>query len=339
VASQLSLAKGVTLRSMNGRLVTFLQRSSGTIRVLGVSHANAILDGFTIRNGSSGANGGGANLAAGLIRNCTFTNNASAYGGGVYASGGIVSNCLVIKNTVTGGGGEGQGGGIYLNGTPLVVNCTVRNNTSARTGAGINLQAGTVRNSVIAYNTDGYGGSVAMTSGQLINCLVYGNRATSAYLGGGGVLVNGVSAQVLNCTIIGNQAFGSSGGGVYFGAAGSVVNSIIYYNYATGPQKDLSASNNLLHCCSPDLFHDPSGTGNITNSPGFILNGSGYGASHVAGDYHLDKALPSPCINTGINQPWMSLPDLDGNRRVRLNTVDMGCYEYYPPVGTLMVVR
>ncbi len=56
------------------------------------------------------------------------------------------------------------------------------------------------------------------------------------------------------------------------------------------------------------------------------------------GNYRLDKG--SPCINTGLNQDWMTgATDLDGNPRILEQTVDMGAYESVPPRGTLIIVR
>ena len=66
--------------------------------------------------------------------------------------------------------------------------------------------------------------------------------------------------------------------------------------------------------------------GNITANPMFITNGSGYGASYVAGNYRLRP--DSPCINAGTNQDWMTnAVDLDGRTRIRYKIVDMGAYE------------
>ena len=66
---------------------------------------------------------------------------------------------------------------------------------------------------------------------------------------------------------------------------------------------------------------------NTTLNPMFINNGSGYGDTYVAGNYHL--SANSPCINTGTNQEWMTGAfDLDGRTRIRYGTVDIGAYEF-----------
>lgn len=58
----------------------------------------------------------------------------------------------------------------------------------------------------------------------------------------------------------------------------------------------------------------------------------------AAGDYRL--ADGSPCVNAGLNQPWMAgATDLSGLRRVMAGVVDMGAYEWEPPAATLLIIR
>ena len=342
VTEQLNLIKGVTLRSVNGKLVTFLERTSGTIRVIGINHADAVLDGFTVRKGAATSmNGGGANLVAGLILNCTFTNNAAAYGGGVYASGGVISNCYFTKNVVSGSGGQGQGGGLYLAGSALGVQCTVYSNTSGRTGAGVRIAGGTLRQSTIRGNTDGWGGSLSLTGGRAESCLVVGNKANAdsvAGVGGGGVTINAANAVVVNCTVVRNYNAGvtKGGGGLYINA-GSATNCIIYNNASAIGNANVEATTigKCAYSCSPDLS---SGTGNITSDPIFKDPGSGSGLAHVLGDYDLDPA--SPCANQGINQAWMNgQRDLKGAVRWLGSAVDMGAYETPMTGGSLFLFR
>jgi hypothetical protein len=62
--------------------------------------------------------------------------------------------------------------------------------------------------------------------------------------------------------------------------------------------------------------------GNITNDPAFV--------NLTSGDYHLQSN--SPCINSGNNAFVATSVDLDGNPRIAGGTVDMGAYEFQPPV-------
>ena len=339
ITSTITLNQSVELRSVSGPADTIIQRGVAELRLLAVSHPDAVVDGFTWRNGYWMQNGGGAFVSDGLIRNCVFTNNGvvNAYGGGVCMIGGTLQDSIITKSTATGGGGSGTGGGLYVpSGNPLIERCRIERNLTARGGAAGLVYGGTLRHCVIAYNDDGYGGAMAMYGGTLVDCLVYGNRARTATPGGGGVLLAHDSARAINCTIVGNEAFGASGGGIYR-TAGSATNCIVAGNYATGVQKDLSGSDGIGYSCSTDLT---GGAGNITDDPGFLLAGVGYGLSHVPGDYRLDVKADSACIGAGINLPELrGQRDLDGNPRIMAVTIDMGCYEYQPPSGTLLIVR
>jgi hypothetical protein len=66
-----------------------------------------------------------------------------------------------------------------------------------------------------------------------------------------------------------------------------------------------------------------SGAGNITNDPQF--------ANAAQLDCRLLRS--SPCVNTGLNMPWMTnSPDIIGNPRIVHVTVDMGAYEFAIPL-------
>ena len=120
-----------------------------------------------------------------------------------------------------------------------------------------------------------------------------------------------------------NGNYGVNGGGVYDGV---LYNSIVYFNTLANYSSSTMFTNS---CTTPEKAGCASG--NITNDPMFVANGSGYGTNFVAGNYHLQRG--SPCINAGINQSWMpGARDLDGHSRIDRfsGVVDMGCYEYLP---------
>ena len=59
-------------------------------------------------------------------------------------------------------------------------------------------------------------------------------------------------------------------------------------------------------------------TNNITNNPCF--------ANWAGKNFRL--AADSPCVNKGLNLDWMTnAVNLDGRKRLRYGTVDMGAYE------------
>ena len=90
-----------------------------------------------------------------------------------------------------------------------------------------------------------------------------------------------------------------------------------------------ASASRIVYSCAPGL----TGTGCTEGDPCF-RNAS-------RGDYTLRG--DSPCIDTGLNQPWMEgAADLGGNQRVRRGmargTVDMGCFEY-TSIPTMLFLR
>jgi hypothetical protein len=72
-------------------------------------------------------------------------------------------------------------------------------------------------------------------------------------------------------------------------------------------------------CCTTPK--PTSGTGNITNEPGFVDLANG----------NLRLQSNSPCINAGYNSLANGSPDLDGRPRIVGAKVDIGAYEYQGP--------
>lgn len=339
LSNEVAVLRGITVRGDGGRSNTVIERLTGyTTRLFNLADSNAVLDELTIRNGSAPVaddNGGGVYLSAGTIQNCIITNCTAIYGAGLYQTGGWVSNTLFVKNpTKPGGGGSGQGGGVFLTGGE-VRGCTFRENSSTRQGAAVRMAGvATLTHCIIEHNTDAYGGSVNVSANGLIdNCLIIGNSGGS-FLGGGGIYLASAGASVLNCTVVGNSTTGN-GGGIQR-ASGGVTNTIVFGNFAAGSGQDISGAGGFGYSCSPDLTHDPDGSGNINLSPQFILMGTGYGLSHLPGNYRLDAF--SPCANSGFSIPeWVGDEDLDGKRRILAGRIDMGCYESLPSAGTLLL--
>ncbi len=189
--------------------------------------------------------------------------------------------------TVTAGRAEeGVGGGIY----------------GAYGAAGVC----SVVNCVIMSNSAFLGGGAYL--GTLYNCTLTGNSASY----GGGTY----EGTLNNCTLTGNSA-SNSGGGAYQGT----LNNCIVYNNSGSWEVNWTFGGNLNNCCTWPLPW--SGTGNITNDPGFV--------DYRTGDLRLSPG--SPCINAGSNQAWMGgAVDLAGNPRISPTggLVDLGAYEYPP---------
>jgi parallel beta-helix repeat protein len=339
-----------------------------TNRVFTMSHANAVVEGFTITNGYVWA------AACYPISTALGT-----YGGGVYMTAGTLRNCLVTGNTAT----NGQGGGVYASGSScMITNCRIIGNAAlfnngaevgAGGGGGLRLASGAqVWNSDITYNRSpiycSVGGAVFCSgSGVLLaNCNIISNTTADGWTCGG-VWMGGSGNTLRNCLITGhnggrNSSFatgvGANGGlttfienctvvtnygrgiGPWNTAAGNgttyrIANTIAYFNTGGdmygGPSGAVIASNSCVAVTNGiDNFY---AQGNITNDPRF--------ASSAASNYRLKHT--SPCINTGTTLDWtLGAVDLDGNGRVSPltgGTVDMGAYEYPIQSGTSFILR
>ncbi|MFA7159681.1 MAG: choice-of-anchor Q domain-containing protein [Kiritimatiellia bacterium] len=358
--------KPLVLRSSNGVPATTIIDGGGSARGAAFFYRQTtsnlfVIDGFTITNCYATNMGGGLlfngdNLCrwTGVVINCIITHNTVAWGTNngsfrdtIGARGGgigrynwnvlggcglVITNCVIRNNTALKGPGAadiGVGGGIYLTGYgyPVVANCLIENN-AAGDGAGIhNYMAATLyERCVIRNNTAsaGGGGFYLSAGATLINCLVYNNAA--ATYGGGIYNLYAPPPSIINCTITSNTAPAVYGAGIRVrfasqGAGLRVCNSIIYSNaYNADLLSDIYTNFFFTNTCifsTNDLVAEAC-DGNFTNSPRFV--------DFAGEDFHL--APGSPCVNAGINQDWMTnAVDLNGERRIRYGTVDVGACE------------
>lgn len=364
--SGVSLTRGCTLRSVNGAAVTTLHgdgnnsaltlyggivedltitgaRHAG-IQVSGAGYHNLIRDCVVVSNVGAGisintsdgwttvsncliAFNDSWNYGAGIylggearITGCTISNNHSdGRGGGIMVNNGtgMVEHCTIVHNV------SGQeGGGLYLTGDYLVYACRIEGNQATNSGSNgrgggvfVETYGGEVSHCVIVGNSgEGGGGAHIRTDRTIRNCLLYDNTARNY---GGGMQLDG--GRVESCTVVENHAV-LDGGGIQ--GFGPVLNSIVYFNTAAGVRSNhYVGTGAMTNCCTAP---DPGGPGNITADPMF-MNPAGE-------DYR--PGMNSPCINAGLNRPWMSAAsDLQGLPRLADQTVDIGAYEYpYPRI-------
>lgn len=192
-----------------------------------------------------------------------------------------------------------------------IINCT--------NGAVLNV-SGTVIGGVVRNNssTSTEVGVVNMTSGgTLVNMLIHSNN-----LGAGVPCVKMSGGSLINCTITNNYEILDLIASIHLtnryavGTTGTdckIYNCIIYNNsnYMTGNAPTVKNS-----CIQGTRV--VAGEGNININPQFNA------------DYSLPKL--SPCVNKGNTsfvESYTSV-DIEGNRRVRESSVDMGCYEFQP---------
>ncbi len=316
VGGQIILSTNYTIMGLSSNVEDVILQGTQS-RLFNISHPGVTLSGLTIAGGDNTTHtyhGGGIYMTDGVVTNCIIRDNrAGGHGGGIYQSGGLVTDCLFFENNAS-EWNYGQGGGLRISGSGLAENCVFDANTtgSRQGGGGLYVAGGTVRNALVMHNT------ATRTTG--------GNESP----GGGVVVVSGIfesSTVVTNWSIV-------DGGGIYQ-TGGTVRNVIVVDNYVTLSGASDWHNPTATYSMSPDLAHDPQGTGNLSDTPIFVdaemLN------------FELDHN--SPGIDAGHNQAWMiDAIDLAGNPRIsrgeHSERVDMGAYEYIRPLsGTILMIR
>ncbi|MHC4218202.1 MAG: right-handed parallel beta-helix repeat-containing protein, partial [Planctomycetota bacterium] len=315
----------ITVRSAGGPENCVIDcQGSGRAFVLSNSETSeAVIQGFTITNGSAGV--GGAMMlspADASIVNCVFTNNTADIAGALRHDGLVqlvLSGCTFSGNTAVVGAGTVASFGP---GSLRLVDCVFADNEAEGVGAVASEQLDTAFvNCVFARNRAGFvAGALGDASGtlRLINCVLSRNEADVA---GGVDSVNDLS-EVLNCTVAGNL-----GGGLRMRPSVVVKNSVLWGNSLWQLEFPGTVVSN-----SDVQGGWPWGAGNIDEDPLFVQVGTD----------NVRLSIGSPCVNAGDNAALPldvfdldgdgdtsePLPvDLDGNPRVQAVVVDMGAYE------------
>lgn len=166
MTNRVAIEKALWVTSVNGPAVTVIMgaeapeggNGEGAIRCAYLA-ANAVLSGFTLRNGHT--------------RGAAGDYYGEQSGGGLWCEvGGIVSNCVITANSSYANGGGAYNGALY--------NCALTGNSAASDGGGAwscaLYNCMVTSNSALGFGgTLGSGGGVA--GGTLYNCIVYFNRA------------------------------------------------------------------------------------------------------------------------------------------------------------------
>ncbi len=239
---------------------------------------DALIEGFTIRNGSE-YQGGAIRLqfASPTIRRCVFSDNVAEGGGAIYghSSSPTIEECLFDHNS-----GNGGALALVVDSSPEILGCLFLENSGGAGGA--------------VYNG-------ARSSPTLEACIFEGNSATS----GGAVYSQSSSdPQLINCTLHANGAIDATiRTRTYGGSPGAVTlqNTIIAFGtQGTAVHCDPTSAATLT-CC--DVYGNAAGdwvdciadqygiNGNISGDPLFCDAG--------AGDLTLNSASPCAPANSG----------------------------------------
>jgi hypothetical protein len=303
-------------------------------------------------------------VSGGIVSNSIVTYKRYPTDGvAVYGDGALITDCLVLgiqrpgfgggvsltnsqlqNSVISGVGGSSQDHGVALLAlSSSIVGCTISNNLNLEQGGGAHLENSLMDRCIITRNTGGGecsgGGGVFEINSVVRNSLITSNSLAfssgdpgcGSY--GGGIYMRGGS--LVNCTVAGNSARvisnGTGGGGGVYAESGGITNCIIYSNLVfvnNNPSSNWVSTGTAVfdHCCTTP---DPGGAGNITQDPQFV--------DMANGNFHL--ASTSPCIGTGVVQPWMSgAQGLDGNPRTTNGRVDIGAYQNQP-LSILSIAR
>jgi len=293
------------------------------------------------------------------LDNCEIMGNTGKRGAGICEFFGpvTITNCKIVGNSsVFGGGGIRASSHDY----PVIIdNCIIAGNTAGGSGGAIDAHGhesefDITNCTIIGNRADGDGGAIYARGYEsefdITNCSIAGNRAGGD---GGAIYAGGYESEfeITNCTIPDNRASGDGGAIRFEGHDMTIENCILWDNYAQagreislGSDGTLSAGYNNLQMLEDYIQTAPSrftlGSGNFSSAPRFVTEGywdpNGTSSTSddfwVDGDYHLRP--DSPCINAGDPDyiPEPDETDLDGNPRIIDGRIDMGAYEYNPPV-------
>lgn len=266
--------------------------------------AYSIWDGFTIKNGNSGAGAGAYLCSNSRFVNCKFqNNNATGFGGGVYVISAYYENASVKFENCTFENNHGSmGGGICDMLGITLLNCDFRNNSA---------------------NTKG-GAYYVYTNKQpkMTNCIFAKNSAKEA-----GAIYNRGKFTMINCDVVDNEAAETCGGLHNDNHYSRIYNSIFWGNKANDAANQIDGDSKFYYCAVQGGFEGEHMI--AVDDPCFT--------DAENGDYSL--TANSPLINRGDKSvTGVAGPDILGNQRVVGAQIDLGAIEYQGTAGLEEVV-
>ena len=271
------------------------------------------------------------------IYGCSFIGNTGLNGGGIYCRSGSqphILNCEIKENIAL---TSGAGIACFFFADPKIESCTIEGNTASREHSGYGYDAGggifcgyfsspQIFRCAIFNNVALNGGGIdciGNSSPQIVSSIIAGNTADTD---GGGLRLSVLSSPTIsNCTITANIAgtddpLSGYGGGIKNNKAyPTIVNSIIWGNYAQVEGDAIYVSSGSIDVTYSDIEGGWTGKGNIDEDPMF--------ESIDEENYHL--SVSSPCISSGTSSGASEL-DFDGDPIPDTTTkrVDIGADEF-----------
>ncbi|MHC5053532.1 MAG: FG-GAP-like repeat-containing protein [Planctomycetota bacterium] len=212
---------------LSGDIGVLADNSDNTYHVV-LGAQDAILDGFTVRDGNASSiswpnnDGGGLcclSVSQLTIANCAFVDNSAvAYGGGAYVYN---SSSVVFQNCTFAGGAAQNGAGVYVDTQSVsILECQFTDNVASLFGGAV-------------YGTD--------SSLTLADCAFESNVAN----GGGAVYSISSDTTVAGCSFLGNSA-ASRGGAIHDGYGTSDVTDCVFAGNTANEGGGLSRINSTL---------------------------------------------------------------------------------------------
>lgn len=271
-----------------------------------------------------------------------FTITGSYGASAFYVQGNpIIANCTIRDNQDIGGGG---GGMTVLFASLQLIDSQFLNNRSTSAGGGLYSYGSsfTAVNCRFAGNESAdYGGGISnqFSSLTLVNCSFSGNQAQ---YGGGLDCYLSPFILLTNCTFSANKTIGDgNGGGIYQSASNLMLqNCIVWGNEAAQVSPEIANPGNFTFTNCLVKGFNPGGTNldgtNPANDPLFVSQPAP--GVTTLGDLRL-KAC-SPAINAGSPSTTTAVVgqvDLAGQPRIFGGQIDLGAYEVQTPPGSLSV--
>ncbi len=293
---------------------TFAENTSsgqgGGVYVRETSGLTLTVDDCNFTGNQSGSNGGGlrTELTNGGrldLFESVFTRNhvnraystGNYVGGGLYATNGVTCARSAFDGNVAWARchsndckSTGRGGGVYLSGEAdsSFVASYFRGNESHsyETSGHGHLEQAFARGGGLYFSSSG---NLLVESSFFSDNYVL-SSGTATYTDGSAIYIASGSAELRHITVARNRVSSASGSKSAIYGAGTLTNSIVYYNHPTpgGPQLAGGIATAVTWSCVENLA---PGNNNIPGPPQFI------GFSTAFGDLHVSSG--SPCIDAG----------------------------------------